>query len=372
MVSSTTVTEVGALAKTFSTCASLNKAYSGGVAQKAGYKNVGGTLAKKPKVSSALYLANKKLDKDKDGIVCEVLKKAVVKPKPTPTPTAAPETPLTLDNLEVSRVRALGVREVIGAMNKALTASPKVTINYNISSTVPTQALADMKLQIDEASKLYGRLFSGQSVAVNIYTEKEDAGRNNSSHYTCGGQAWPDPLRMNLCVPTNGTYGVESPGLGYHEFSHIAQYTQGYASQSNFFMEGIATYIPAVLGFARDGVSDANFNQWLNLTNDWRQTYLNLGYKFTVEDMARFLDVADTPMPFGEHSTYHRASFKVGAAMWEAMIAVYGWEKFMTFFDSLDNGKTYAQNFEANYGLSLSEAHLKVSRYILSIQWMGK
>jgi hypothetical protein len=311
------------------------------------------------------------LDNDRDGIVCEVLKKFVA--SPTPTPTAAPEPPLTLDNLEVSRVRALGVKEVIRAMNLAQTASPNVKVNYIISSTVPAPALADMKLQIDEASKLFSRLFSGQSVAANIYTEKEDAKSYNAGNpYTCGGQAWDD-LRLNLCMPSNGTYGVESHGHGYHEFTHIIQYTQGgFRAQSNFFMEGTATYIPAVLGFARDGVSDANFNQWLNKADGWRTTYQELGYKFTVEDMARFLDVADSQMPFGPHFTYHRASFKVGAAMWEAMIAVYGWEKFMTFFDSLDNGKTYDQNFEANYGLSLSEAHLKVAKYILSIQWIGQ
>jgi len=87
--------------------------------------------------------------------------------------------------------------------------------------------------------------------------------------------------------------------------------------------------------------------------------------------MARFLDVADSQMPFGPHFTYHRASFKVGAAMWEAMIAVYGWANFMAFFDSLDNGKTYPQNFEATYGLSLSQAHVKIAKYILSIQWRG-
>ena len=57
-------------AKVFKNCTELNKVYPGGVALP-GAINSGGTIKKEPKYSKALYIANKKSDRDKDGIACE-------------------------------------------------------------------------------------------------------------------------------------------------------------------------------------------------------------------------------------------------------------------------------------------------------------
>jgi hypothetical protein len=59
-----------AAAKVFKNCTELNKVYPGGVAIP-GAVNSGGTTKKKPKYNKALYNANKKSDRDKDGIACE-------------------------------------------------------------------------------------------------------------------------------------------------------------------------------------------------------------------------------------------------------------------------------------------------------------
>ena len=57
-------------AKIFKNCTELNKAYPGGVALP-GAINSGGETKKVPKYDKALYTANKKSDRDKDGIACE-------------------------------------------------------------------------------------------------------------------------------------------------------------------------------------------------------------------------------------------------------------------------------------------------------------
>jgi hypothetical protein len=57
-------------AKVFKNCTELNKVYPGGVALP-GAVNSGGTTKKEPKYNKALYVANKKSDRDKDGIACE-------------------------------------------------------------------------------------------------------------------------------------------------------------------------------------------------------------------------------------------------------------------------------------------------------------
>ncbi len=59
-----------ASAKTFKNCTELNKTYPGGVALP-GAVNQGGMTKLTPKYSKKIYEANKKSDRDKDGIACE-------------------------------------------------------------------------------------------------------------------------------------------------------------------------------------------------------------------------------------------------------------------------------------------------------------
>ena len=61
---------VNAAPKKFKNCTELNKIYPGGVALP-GAINAGGVTKKDPKYDKALYTANKKSDRDGDGIACE-------------------------------------------------------------------------------------------------------------------------------------------------------------------------------------------------------------------------------------------------------------------------------------------------------------
>ncbi|GIE77391.1 hypothetical protein Aph02nite_33410 [Actinoplanes philippinensis] len=62
-----------AAAKKYKNCTELNKTYKHGVGRKGAKDKVRGST--KPvtnfKVSTALYNANKKMDRDKDGVACE-------------------------------------------------------------------------------------------------------------------------------------------------------------------------------------------------------------------------------------------------------------------------------------------------------------
>ena len=59
-----------AAVKVFKNCTELNKVYPGGVAMPSAI-NSGGMTKKTPKYNKALYIANQKSDRDKDGIACE-------------------------------------------------------------------------------------------------------------------------------------------------------------------------------------------------------------------------------------------------------------------------------------------------------------
>ena len=63
--------------KKFKNCTELNKVYVGGISEKvtSTNKNKAGVLQESkniPKVSSKIYKENKGLDRDKDGIACEI------------------------------------------------------------------------------------------------------------------------------------------------------------------------------------------------------------------------------------------------------------------------------------------------------------
>jgi hypothetical protein len=75
-------------AKAFKNCTELRKTYKYGLALSTKSKNKGGAAIYAPKVSAALYKANKGKDADKDGIACEV-----TKPIPKPSSSAKPTTP---------------------------------------------------------------------------------------------------------------------------------------------------------------------------------------------------------------------------------------------------------------------------------------
>jgi hypothetical protein len=56
--------------KVFKNCMELNRIYPGGIATP-GAVNVGKTTKNQPWYDRSLYLANKKSDRDNDGIACE-------------------------------------------------------------------------------------------------------------------------------------------------------------------------------------------------------------------------------------------------------------------------------------------------------------
>jgi hypothetical protein len=57
--------------KAYKNCTELRKTFPGGVAKSKSSTNKGGKIKKTPKVNAKVYAANKKMDRDGDGIACE-------------------------------------------------------------------------------------------------------------------------------------------------------------------------------------------------------------------------------------------------------------------------------------------------------------
>jgi hypothetical protein len=63
--------EADAGAKVFKNCTEVHKYYKGGITKYSYVKNKGGKTYYKPYANKSLYLANSRLDRDKDLIACE-------------------------------------------------------------------------------------------------------------------------------------------------------------------------------------------------------------------------------------------------------------------------------------------------------------
>lgn len=79
--------------KAYKNCVELNKDYKYGISANAKSKNAGTQGIFSPTVNAGVYNKNKKLDTDKDQIVCEVVRK-VSAPSKTLTPSPPPDTAL--------------------------------------------------------------------------------------------------------------------------------------------------------------------------------------------------------------------------------------------------------------------------------------
>ena len=127
-----------AAVKTFKSCTELNKTFKFGIANSAKFVNRGAGPISKPTVSAATFKKNQKLDKDKDGIVCEVI-------KPT-APVSKPSLPLVNPNLPVenwlSKAQPLETcklqetRNITGAGAKGFPARQAVPATGNVKIAI--------------------------------------------------------------------------------------------------------------------------------------------------------------------------------------------------------------------------------------------
>ena len=80
-------------AKTFKNCTDLRKVYKYGISLSKTAVNRGAGPIFTPRINAAVYRLNKKMDLDRDNIICEVLRpkpSATAAPAPTPTPSPTP------------------------------------------------------------------------------------------------------------------------------------------------------------------------------------------------------------------------------------------------------------------------------------------
>lgn len=165
--------------KTFKNCTELNKSFKYGVAASAKSANRGAGPVSKPTVSPATFKKNQKLDRDKDGIICEVLKPSAPEPKPS-LPVVKPNLPVenwlakaqSLDTCKLQETRNItgaGAKGFPARQGVPATGNIKIAIIpvdfYNAIETTDPQALFSDDVQ---KIKEWGSFFSRGKMTYDV------------------------------------------------------------------------------------------------------------------------------------------------------------------------------------------------------------
>jgi hypothetical protein len=372
-----------AVPKTYSSCSALNKVYSGGIAQKAGYKNVGGVLAVMPKVSGPLYLSNKKLDKDKDGIVCEVLRKVVALPTTAPTPEPQPE--LNLDNLDSKFTSLVAQKFVAQAMSNSPTV-PESILAIQSGPSLSQNDLVGVKMSLMATVRTFQTAFLPDKVHVNWFTFADadwvdDAIRNSGGNpnATATGENFSAVVKRGPCNMGTAGFGLKGPYINQclrgasathdtetaaHEYFHTVQTITGtYSSRPHWFTEGSATFVGIHVGGNSVGdfkaTRERTVARWTSGLETGLRNAVRTGDTKVIVERFRELQASKPPQAI------QTSGYALGMFLTEALVAAHGFDHWIAYLQTI-KALGLPQATEKAYGLTLDELYSKVAPYAIS------
>lgn len=374
-------------AKTFKNCTDLRKTYKYGVALSSKSANKGTDQIFTPKVSPALYKANKSKDADKDGIACEVTKpKVVAKPIPAPVPTEQPLPVITLDALDPKATNLVAQQLVAAAIASSSPVSESL-LSVQSGPSLSQQDLGPVKNSVLTAVKLFRPVVLPEKVNVNWFTGADadwvdDAIRNSGANpnATPTRESYSSWIRsLNSCNMGNAGIGSKGPYINQclkgapathetetasHEYFHTVQSsTMTWSSLPHWFIEGSATLVGIHVG----GNSAGEFKGTRAFTVGRWTGGLDQGIRDAVRTadanaiVQRFKDLQGSQAP-GQIQT---SGYALGMFLTEALVASKGfdhWVEYLTTIKSLG----FAQATEKSYGLTLDQLYVKVAPYVIS------
>lgn len=376
--------------KTYKNCAALWVDYKYGVAA-TGYKNKGQAIYA-PKIISALYSANKKLDQDKDKVACEVVKSS----KGSESNSAqGPAKPISLENLDpvwTSKVALasvkklqdsnqplLGVAEIIPSpttkqkevelekrlLNEAVTTFQK----YFLPSKFQVVMFTNLdSTWADEALLRYGGSFPGK-VSDEIAKQSKNP-RRCAFGFATENQTTRVPIYYS-CTDTRidrNVYNYQNPA---HEYFHLVHHHLAPVRVPLWLFEGSASYFGEALGYDEfSNYTQLKLNQGFNTGNEFDpdakgfdpNRFRNWLKTLTPEESVRIFTILE-----GEpqnRSAY--AHYSLGSWATEALVASYGVEKYMELWTALGAPKSFNQAFTETFGLSPKSFYEKLTPYLKS------
>lgn len=391
-------------AKTYRTCGDLHRTYPTGVAKSAKFQNSGKGPIYKPRVSQNVYSANRRLDTDKDGILCEVIQKSETS-KPVPSsPATNSETVTysencismalsseslrklcTLKNQDIQKLRA----QVISQRAKEIRPyNPTFTLALTPSVEVARETF---EAQITAALKFFGTDFKSDNLHVSIFSRSEvnEAQRKfeeisppnlklaqwdmvrDSGNIGCGGQAaakrdsrdskvkYYFVLCVDLAVNPASYYGP----LVSHEIYHLVQksnYIDFYfdnpkTSLPHWLAEGSATLMGEVN--RTSGSSSMYRGMWQNFPG-YQDTMLSGDSKRVIE-YYQSLEVENIGGP-----ELSARSYGFGGLASEVLVAAFGYEKLRKFTNLFAADTDIRRNFREVYEFELDDFYGRMADYL--------
>lgn len=360
---------------TYKTCAAMNVKYPNGVAQKAKFKNLGKGPIASPKVDAKVYLANKKLDTDKDGIACEKIKS-------DSTDSALPK-PTSPEGLGFSKIDKDSWKVAQAAVLNAVAAGTTIpAISYQVGPQLKESRLESRKVALATAAKLWSRWFAPQSVEA-IYWSENDAAwaeeklatgwnyRPNLQQIalgekgncgSAGANGDPRIVSFHECVGSNLENVPSSVQTTPHEYTHLFQNKYGGCALYDWYCEGGAAFFGSTIGNTNDSTGEKRLAQ-LRLWSG------NLGPNralVAAGDKATIIRLLNE-WQGGSHTRDAIAgSYFLGNLATEVLVASHGVETWAKFTIAMGTESDFEANFKKHYGIDLASFYKVVADYIVS------
>jgi len=355
----------------FANCSALLKKYPNGVAMSAKSTNKGNGPIAKPKVDAGLYNANKKLDTDKDGILCEKVVKAAA-------PSQSEVTGAGLDGINKDSWKIAQA-----AVLKAVASGTSTQANFSfvVGPKLDTARLASRKTALDSAYKLWSKWFAPVTVEA-IYWSENDAAwaeeklatgwnyRPNLQAIAAGergncGSAGANgdgrSASFHECVGTNLENIPSSVQTTPHEYTHLFQNRYGGCALYDWYCEGGAAYFGSTVGNVNDTSGAKRLAQlrlWSNNLGEANKASIAAGDKQTV---IRLL----TEWQGGSHTRDAIAgSYFLGNLATEVLVAAFGVERWAEFTISLAGPNDFDYYFKKSFGVETQTFYKIVADYV--------
>ena len=318
-------------------------------------------------------------------------------PTPTPTPTAtptpdptAPSSPISFDNLDVKWTSIVARNELIAQLSKQTT--PKSVVEVIAGPHVVSSQLEEEKRLLTIAETMFSKYYQPTSYQVVFFSEKDGEWADQALKTYGGGfpfsiveeiKKWPNGCNFAFatvgkkgpiyyqCMDTRGRE-INDKQTAIHEYFHLVQQKYQDGPLACWLLEGSATYFGIALGVDEADPTGAagrkfveslayQYNPGGNYNNPPNTRMRDLAQ--TSEGVIKIMTALDLRPRSPQDNCLVLGSYAAGHIATEALIAVKGFTTYMSFLESLKNGKDWQVNFEASFGISTQEFYKKLAPY---------
>ena len=348
-----------------------------------------GTLICK-KVGSKLLWQKKVVAKTTPAPSPSPVATPVASPTPTPEPTG-PSSPINFDNLDLKWTSIVARNELSAQIAKLTT--PKSTVEIISGPNVVLSQLDEEKRLLAIAETLFSKYYQPSSYQIIFFSEKDGAwadqamatygGSYSNSSLVSEIAKWPNGC--NFAFATTGKKGpiyyqcMDTRGRGdndkqtaIHEYFHLVQQKYKSSSMACWLLEGSATYFGVALGVDgadKSGATGRKFIEQLayqynpggspNNPPNARMRELAA----TTEGVVKLMTDLELEPRSAQDNCLSLGAYSGGHIATEALIAVKGFTAYMSFLETLKNGKEWQENFATTFGITTQEFYKKLAPY---------